>query len=178
MQTLVSRETDPFGSAVISITRFQAGTAHNVIPDFVTLGGTLRFVDEDVGTRLRQRIEEASGAALRCAVLCCAVLCCAVLCCAVWQRIEEASGAVVRCAVLCCAVLCGSASRRQVRQQLRWGCGAFFGLGRRSSGGKVALTAVLAVWGPMVLERGFPLRAERNAGASAARFCVWGVKSV
>ncbi|HYZ47532.1 MAG TPA: amidohydrolase, partial [Sphingomonas sp.] len=33
LQTLVSRETDPLDSAVVTVGSFQAGTKHNVIPD-------------------------------------------------------------------------------------------------------------------------------------------------
>ncbi len=33
IQALVSRETSPFDSAVISVTRFSAGDAYNVLPD-------------------------------------------------------------------------------------------------------------------------------------------------
>ncbi|WGR73031.1 MULTISPECIES: M20 aminoacylase family protein [unclassified Bradyrhizobium] len=42
LQTLVSRNTNPIESLVISITRFEAAQAYNVIPDKVTLGGTVR----------------------------------------------------------------------------------------------------------------------------------------
>lgn len=56
MQTLVSRETSPLGSAVLSITRFNAGVAFNVIPDFVTFGGTLRSLTNDGMQNLMQRV--------------------------------------------------------------------------------------------------------------------------
>ncbi|NLS74224.1 amidohydrolase [Bradyrhizobium brasilense] len=42
LQTLVSRRTNPLESLVISITKLNAGTAYNVIPDVVQLGGTVR----------------------------------------------------------------------------------------------------------------------------------------
>ena len=42
LQTIVTRQLDPLDSAVISITRFQAGHAYNVIPQFAVLGGTAR----------------------------------------------------------------------------------------------------------------------------------------
>lgn len=42
LQTLVSRETSPLGSAVLSVTMMRAGDAYNVIPDEAMLGGTIR----------------------------------------------------------------------------------------------------------------------------------------
>jgi hippurate hydrolase len=42
LQTLVSRSTDPLDSAVISVTKLHAGSAHNVIADNAVLGGTVR----------------------------------------------------------------------------------------------------------------------------------------
>lgn len=42
MQTLVSRETSPLGSAVLSVTLLRAGHAYNVIPDVAEFGGTIR----------------------------------------------------------------------------------------------------------------------------------------
>jgi hippurate hydrolase len=42
LQSVVSRRTDPLDSAVLSITQFHAGSAHNVIPDTAMLSGTVR----------------------------------------------------------------------------------------------------------------------------------------
>ena len=42
LQTLVSRNTDPLEPAVLSVTRFHAGHADNVLPERAELGGTLR----------------------------------------------------------------------------------------------------------------------------------------
>ncbi|QDX80523.1 peptidase M20 [Denitratisoma sp. DHT3] len=42
LQTLVSRNTDPLESAVVSVTRFHAGHADNVLPETALLGGTVR----------------------------------------------------------------------------------------------------------------------------------------
>jgi hippurate hydrolase len=42
VQSLVSRNVDPLASAVVSITRFQAGHADNVLPERAVLGGTVR----------------------------------------------------------------------------------------------------------------------------------------
>ena len=42
LQTLVSRNTEPFEPAVLSVTRFHAGHADNVLPEQAVLGGTVR----------------------------------------------------------------------------------------------------------------------------------------
>jgi hippurate hydrolase len=42
MQSLVSRSTDPLEPAVVSVTRFHAGHADNVMPEQAVLGGTVR----------------------------------------------------------------------------------------------------------------------------------------
>jgi amidohydrolase len=42
LQSLVSRNVDPLESAVVSVTRFQAGFADNVLPETAVLGGTVR----------------------------------------------------------------------------------------------------------------------------------------
>ncbi len=63
-QTLVSRETDPIASAVVSTTAFIAGEAFNVIPDTAELRGTVRTLDQDVRERLERRLAEiATGIA-------------------------------------------------------------------------------------------------------------------
>ncbi|KAF6258480.1 hypothetical protein COO60DRAFT_1518753 [Scenedesmus sp. NREL 46B-D3] len=70
LQVLVSRETPPLGSAVLSITQLQTNSdADNIIPDHVTLRGTLRALTHEHMTHMRQRIEEAVPAvvsAFRC----------------------------------------------------------------------------------------------------------------
>ncbi|MDA8383896.1 MAG: amidohydrolase, partial [Betaproteobacteria bacterium] len=42
LQTIASRTLDPLDAAVISVTRFQAGGAYNVIPEEALLAGTVR----------------------------------------------------------------------------------------------------------------------------------------
>ena len=42
LQTLVSRNTEPMEPAVLSVTRFHAGHADNVLPEEAVLGGTVR----------------------------------------------------------------------------------------------------------------------------------------
>ena len=58
LQTLVSRETDPTMSAVISTSFFNSGDAFNVIPDIAELGGTVRTFDPELRTFLQKRIPE------------------------------------------------------------------------------------------------------------------------
>ncbi|MGI8963429.1 MAG: M20 metallopeptidase family protein, partial [Thermomicrobiales bacterium] len=57
-QTLVSRETNPIDSAVVSTTAFIAGEAFNVIPDTAELRGTVRTLDQDVREHLEKRLTE------------------------------------------------------------------------------------------------------------------------
>ncbi|OMO91584.1 Peptidase M20 [Corchorus olitorius] len=58
LQHLISRETDPLDSQVITIAKFQGGGAFNVIPDSVTIGGTFRAFSKESFAQLRQRIGE------------------------------------------------------------------------------------------------------------------------
>jgi metal-dependent amidase/aminoacylase/carboxypeptidase family protein len=51
-QTLVSRETSPLGSAVLSVTLLRAGEAYNVIPSVASFGGTIRWVMHQLVTSL------------------------------------------------------------------------------------------------------------------------------
>lgn len=48
LQTLVSRNTDPLDSTVLSVTRFEAGHADNVLPEKARLGGTVRTFRPDL----------------------------------------------------------------------------------------------------------------------------------
>lgn len=45
LQSLVSRATDPLDAAVVSVTRFHAGHADNILPEQAQLGGTVRCFD-------------------------------------------------------------------------------------------------------------------------------------
>jgi len=71
LQTVVARGTGPLQSAVLSVTRVQAGSAHNIIPDTALLSGTLRSLDPELRDLLARRLEEIAagvGAALGCRV--------------------------------------------------------------------------------------------------------------
>ncbi|KAH6793187.1 peptidase M20/M25/M40 family protein [Perilla frutescens var. hirtella] len=58
LQQLVSRESDPLDSLVLTVSKFQGGGAFNVIPDSVTIGGTFRAFSMKSLEYLKQRIEE------------------------------------------------------------------------------------------------------------------------
>ncbi|CAL5195579.1 unnamed protein product [Lathyrus oleraceus] len=58
LQYLVSREADPLDSQVVTVAKFQGGSAFNVIPDYVTIGGTYRAFSKQSFNHLRQRIEQ------------------------------------------------------------------------------------------------------------------------
>lgn len=57
LQHLVARGVDPLDSAVVSVTQFHAGTAHNVIPETAELNGTVRTLDAHVRTAIAARME-------------------------------------------------------------------------------------------------------------------------
>ncbi|XAR52117.1 hypothetical protein NMG60_11020024 [Bertholletia excelsa] len=58
LQQLISRETDPLQSRVLSVTYVRGGTASNIIPPFVELGGTLRSLTTEGLRQLQQRVIE------------------------------------------------------------------------------------------------------------------------
>ena len=58
LQSVVSRNVDPVKQAVVSVCSFRTSSdAHNVIPDTVTLRGTVRTLDEAVRDLAQERIE-------------------------------------------------------------------------------------------------------------------------
>ena len=58
LQSIVSRNTDPMDRAVVSVTRFVAGEAFNVIPDTAEIGGTFRYFLPETGAMVEERIGE------------------------------------------------------------------------------------------------------------------------
>ncbi len=69
LQMIVARNTDPQQSLVLSVTRFTAGTADNIIPGSVELGGTVRSFNPEVRQgipglmeRIVRGVTEAHGA--------------------------------------------------------------------------------------------------------------------
>ncbi len=57
LQHIVSRNTDPLDSLVISVTQFVAGTTHNVIPGSVKLWGTVRSFDRTLRESIPAKME-------------------------------------------------------------------------------------------------------------------------
>ncbi len=57
LQEMVSRETDPVDSVVLTVGKLHGGTASNAIPDDVTLEGTIRTLHEKTRARMRERVE-------------------------------------------------------------------------------------------------------------------------
>ena len=58
LQTLVSRNTDPLETAVVSIGSFEGGSAFNVLAETVRMRGTLRTFDGKVRAQLISRLRE------------------------------------------------------------------------------------------------------------------------
>jgi amidohydrolase len=54
LQTIVSRSVDPKHPAVVTVGSFQAGIAHNVIPQDALLKGTARWIDPGVGEQIER----------------------------------------------------------------------------------------------------------------------------
>jgi amidohydrolase len=69
LQTVVSRERDPLQPAVLTVGEIRGGSAKNVIPGRVTIGGTLRSYDAGLRAAMPRQVERiAAGVAgaLRC----------------------------------------------------------------------------------------------------------------
>ncbi len=56
LQSIVARKVDPLKPAVVSVTRFHAGSANNVIPDEAVIGGTMRSFDPEVDTLIKDEM--------------------------------------------------------------------------------------------------------------------------
>jgi len=56
LQHIVSRSIDPIESVVVSLTKFHAGDAHNVIGEIADLGGTVRTLKADVRDLVERRM--------------------------------------------------------------------------------------------------------------------------
>ena len=57
LQSLVSRNTAPLDAAVLSVTKIEGGTAFNVIPNEVALGGSVRTLRQEVQQQMIEGIE-------------------------------------------------------------------------------------------------------------------------
>ncbi|MDA9513115.1 amidohydrolase [Bradyrhizobium sp. CCBAU 11430] len=60
LQTLVSRNTSPIESLVLSVTKFNAAQAYNIIPDHVEMGGTVRTLQSDLRDLAERQILAAA----------------------------------------------------------------------------------------------------------------------
>jgi amidohydrolase len=58
LQSIVSRNTNPVDSKVISVTQFHAGEAYNVIPDHAEIAGTVRWLKPEIGEIAEKRMRE------------------------------------------------------------------------------------------------------------------------
>jgi amidohydrolase len=61
LQTITSRNVDPLDSSVVSITRFEAGTANNIIPQSAWLNGTVRTLKAETRSMVEKRIREIAN---------------------------------------------------------------------------------------------------------------------
>jgi hippurate hydrolase len=61
LQTIPSRNVDPLDSCVVSVTRFEAGSANNVIPPSARLNGTVRTLQATTRDFAEKRMHEIVG---------------------------------------------------------------------------------------------------------------------
>lgn len=61
LQLIASRNANPVRSVVVSVTKFHAGTAHNIIPEEAHLAGTVRTHDESVRDLAESRIRQIAA---------------------------------------------------------------------------------------------------------------------
>ncbi len=58
LQGIVARNVAPTRPAVLSVTKFNAGSAYNVIPDSASLSGTVRYFDDATGRLIAERVTQ------------------------------------------------------------------------------------------------------------------------
>jgi amidohydrolase len=58
LQTIVARNVDPLEAAVVTVGKFHAGNAHNVIAERAELAGTVRYFNPKLEPIIRQRFEQ------------------------------------------------------------------------------------------------------------------------
>ncbi|NKN37027.1 amidohydrolase [Agrobacterium sp. a22-2] len=61
LQLIASRNANPLRSVVVSVTKFIAGTTHNIIPEEALLAGTVRSLDETVRDLAESRIRQIAA---------------------------------------------------------------------------------------------------------------------
>ena len=65
LQTIVSRNVAPLDTCVLSVTKLNAGTAYNVVPETAHIGGTIRYFKDEVYATAETRMKEiCAGVAL------------------------------------------------------------------------------------------------------------------
>jgi hippurate hydrolase len=66
LQTIASRSTDPVEAVVVSVTKFHAGDAYNIIPESAEIAGTVRTLRKEIAKKAEERVRalcEGLGAA-------------------------------------------------------------------------------------------------------------------
>ncbi len=58
LQLIASRSADPLKSVVVSVTKFNAGNAHNVIPNDASFAGTVRTLEPEMRDLAEQRFRQ------------------------------------------------------------------------------------------------------------------------
>ncbi|MEO5755976.1 MAG: M20 aminoacylase family protein [Mesorhizobium sp.] len=56
LQTIASRSTDPVEAVVVSVTKFHAGDAYNIIPEAAEIAGTVRTLRKEIAKKSEERI--------------------------------------------------------------------------------------------------------------------------
>ena len=65
LQTIASRNIDPLGSVVVSVTMLNCGSAYNVIPSRAQISGTVRSLSPEVQQLTQRRIDELANGIAR-----------------------------------------------------------------------------------------------------------------
>ncbi|MBY0122961.1 amidohydrolase [Bacillus sp. S/N-304-OC-R1] len=58
IQHIMARNIDPLEQAVVSVTEFHGGTAKNIIPDTIKIGGSVRSFSKDVREKIAKQLEQ------------------------------------------------------------------------------------------------------------------------
>src|SRR5690606_4815069 len=61
LQALVSRETNPFDTAVVTVGKLISGTVNNIIPQTAMLSGTVRTYNPEVRANIEKRMTEMAA---------------------------------------------------------------------------------------------------------------------
>jgi len=61
LQTMVTRRIDAFDPAIVTVTKINAGTAYNVIPETATVEGTIRAVSAKTRSKVHELISQVAA---------------------------------------------------------------------------------------------------------------------